>query len=511
MPGSHLAPAIVAIFGATGDLTKRKLIPALYNLFLDRQLPDKFVILGVARRGDRDGFLAAMEEALGKFSRRGKPDAEKYAEFAQRIQYVAIDFSDPRLYQEIRRIVDEAEREFGERASRVYYLSIPPEIFGDAADGLGNAGLAADRHRDRIVIEKPFGRDLESAEALNQRLLKNFSEGQIYRIDHYLGKETVQNILALRFGNTLFEPIWNRRYVDNVQITVAEEVGVETRGGYYETSGAVRDMVQNHLLQLLCMVAMEPLVSFDADEMRSKKVDVLKAARPLDPASRHSFAVRGQYGAGYAKGNAVCGYRQETGVDPQSSTETYVALKLYLDNWRWQNVPFYLRTGKRMARKLSQIVVNFLPVPHQMFPPSSGEDFEANRMIINIQPEEGISVKFQAKEPGSGMRLRTVSMDFNYEQAFHSESREAYETLLLEVIEGNTTLFMRADQEHYAWELLDPLLKAYEENPAANFPNYVAGTWGPESSDIMLARHGHAWYNPTPTVKPNYDCGSVEK
>jgi glucose-6-phosphate 1-dehydrogenase len=357
--------------------------------------------------------------------------------------------------------------------------------------------MAEHRTRDRIVIEKPFGRDLHSAEELNRQVLRSFSEGQVYRIDHYLGKETVQNILALRFGNVLYEPIWNRRYVDNVQITVAEDVGVEKRGGYYETSGALRDMVQNHLLQLMCLVAMEPLVSFEADEVRSKKVDVLKAVRPLDLRNRHEFSVRGQYGPGYAHGEAVPGYRHESGVAPDSTTETFVALKLYVDNWRWQNVPFYLRTGKRMPRKLSQVVINFCPVPHQMFPQES-DAFEQNRMIIDIQPEEGISVRFQAKEPGPGMRLRTVTMDFNYKETFHAQSREAYETLLLEAMKGDTTHFMREDQERRAWELLDPLLQMWDGKAATNFPNYVAGTWGPETADIMLARNGHSWYNPMP-------------
>lgn len=495
-------PAIVTIFGASGDLTKRKLVPALYNLFLDRQLPTKFAIIGISRVGETDVFRAAMQEAMAKYSRRGTPEAAKWAEFAGRIQYISGLFDDDNLYGTLAKRIAELEAEFGQPAAHVYYMSVPPNIFGFISDGLGKAGLCGDAHRDRIVIEKPFGRDLESAEALNDQLLRSFSENQIYRIDHYLGKETVQNIFAFRFANALYEPIWNRRYVDHVQITVSEDVGVEKRGGYYETSGALRDMVQNHLLQLLCIMAMEPVISFDADEVRNKKVDVLKAVRGLGKQDPHAYSVRGQYGPGFSNGENAPGYRQEHGVDPYSSTETYVALKLYVDNWRWQDVPFYLRTGKRLPRKLSQVVVNFRPVPHQMFPSDASDSFDSNRLIINIQPEEGIIQRFQAKEPGSGMRLRTVSMDFNYEDAFHMGSREAYETLLQEIIEGDTTLFMRDDQERYAWQIVEPLLERWQSTPASNFPNYAAGTWGPEAADTLLARDGRSWFNPMPTIKP---------
>ena len=332
---------------------------------------------------------------------------------------------------------------------------------------------------------------------MNKTLLASFDESQIYRIDHYLGKETVQNLMAFRFANTLFEPIWNRRYVDHVQITVSEEVGVEKRGGYYETSGALRDMIQNHLLQLMCLVATEPPVNFEANEVRNKKVDVLRAVRPI-PADRVShYCVRGQYGAGLVCNDVVPGYREEEGVDPASDIETYAAVKLYVDNWRWEDVPFYLRTGKRMPRKLSQIVVQFRPVPHRMFPADAADVFEPNRLIVNIQPEEGIVLKFEAKEPGSGMRLRNVSMDFNYGEAFHSQNREAYETLLQEVMEGDATLFMRNDQEHEAWKLVMPILEAWQSVPATSFPNYPAGTWGPEQADGLLARDGRGWFNPT--------------
>jgi glucose-6-phosphate 1-dehydrogenase len=495
MQQTALKPAIIAIFGATGDLTKRKLIPALYNLFLDNHLPTQFRVVAVGRQSDHEAFVNTMFESIAKYSRRGAADPVKWKEFTSRLQYIVGDFQDQTLYKKLKKIIDEDEREYKCECSRIYYLSVPPSIFSRISDGLGSVGLSQARDRDRIVIEKPFGRDLESSEELNEHLLASFQERQIYRIDHYLGKETVQNMFAFRFANALWEPIWNRRYVDSVQITVAEDVGVESRGGYYETSGALRDMVQNHLLQLMTIVAMEPLVGFEANEVRNKKVDVLKAVRPLGAQEPHTYAVRGQYGPGTYGGELVTGYRQEQGVDPLSSTETFVALKLYIDNWRWQDVPFYLRTGKRLPRKVSEIVIDFRPVPHQMFPRGSTDSFDSNRMVINIQPDEGISLRFQAKEPGAGMRLRTVSMGFDYTEAFHAQSREAYETLLQEVIVGDPALFMRDDQERIAWQIVQPLLDYWSSTPASNFPNYLAGTWGPEISDVLLARDGRSWHN----------------
>ncbi|HTQ09772.1 MAG TPA: glucose-6-phosphate dehydrogenase [Fimbriimonadaceae bacterium] len=496
MPNNHKQPTIFCIFGAGGDLSKRKLFPALYNLFIDRALPEKFSIVGLARSCDLEPFQNHMRDAVEEFSRQKIKDEKKWSDFAANIHFLCGEFGDEALYKDLFKFIADLEKQWGCEAVHVYYMSVPPSIVEMISDNLDKAHLAKERKRERLVIEKPFGRDLESADDLNRRLLRTWHENQIFRIDHYLGKETVQNLLAFRFGNALYEPIWNRNYIDHVQVTVAEEVGVEKRGGYYDHAGALRDMIQNHLLQLMCMVAMEPPVSFNADEVRNKKVDVLKAIRPLTPETVPFSAVRGQYGHGNICGVDVPGYREEEGVDPHSQTETYAAVKLYIDNWRWQDVPFYLRTGKRLEARISQIIIAFRPVPHQMFPLTAAETIEPNRMVINIQPEEEIILRFQAKEPGTGMYLRTASMDFRYQDEFQTASPEAYETLLYDVMVGDGTLFMRDDQEHAAWKVVTPILEVWENTPAFSMPNYAAGSWGPSAANTMLAQAGHNWFSP---------------
>lgn len=384
-------------------------------------------------------------------------------------------------------------KEWGAKVHRIFYMATPPSMFGEIPEYLGKAGLARDREWARIVVEKPIGYDLESARALNAILAANFEESQIFRIDHYLGKETVQNILAFRFANPLFEPIWNRRYVDCVTITVAEEVGVEHRGGYYDHAGALRDMVQNHLMQLLCLVAMEPMVSFDADEIRNKKVDVLHAVRPIHRDAVGQCAVRGRYGEAGAGSNKMPGYREEDGVAPDSQTETFAALRLFVDNWHWQDVPFYLRTGKRLPRQVSEVCIQFRAVPHQSFPPEASLGWQPSQLVMSIQPEEGIVLGFQAKYPGPKMQLRPVNMRFSYRESFAVSSPDAYETLLWDVMKNDATLFIRADQVEAAWRLLMPVLEVWKATPPDDFLNYTAGAWGPEPMQELLAQSGHHW------------------
>jgi glucose-6-phosphate 1-dehydrogenase len=491
-------PTVLVIFGATGDLTWRKLGPALYDLFLDKWSPAQFSLIGVARSTIREEeFRARLRDGIDRFSRRGRADSGQWQTFASGVTFQAGDLADQRLYAALADRLARQERAWGTAAAHIFYLATPPTAVETIARGLSAAGLAGDHGRARIVVEKPFGEDLASARALNRILGAAFEESQIYRIDHYLGKETVQNILAFRFANALFEPVWNRRYIDHVQITVGETVGVERRGGYYDHSGALRDMIQNHLLQVLCLIAMEPPLRMTADGIRNKKVDVLRAIRPIAPAEVAHVAVRGQYGNGESDGQPVPAYRSEPGVAKDSSTETFAAVQLFLDNWRWQGVPCYLRTGKRLPAKVSEISIQFRPVPHQAFPPRAVEHWQPNRLIVRIQPDEGILVRFQAKYPGPIMRLDPVDMLFSYGQTFRASSPDAYETLLWDVMRGDATLFMRDDQVEAAWEVVTPILDAWQGIPAAEFPNYAAGSWGPSAADALLARDGRRWMLPT--------------
>ncbi len=492
------APCVMVIFGATGDLTKRKLIPALCNLAQDDVLPKQFAIVGFATNDfDTPSFRKMLAEEIPKYV--STPiDPKLWDWMSERIYYVKGDFLDPEAYKRLDQQINEADKRHNALGNRFFYLAVAPRFFSPIAQMLGQCCLTKEEsgHWARVIIEKPFGHDLESAKKLNQELNQVLTEKQIYRIDHYLGKETVQNVMVFRFSNNIIEPLWNRNYVDHVQITAAETVGVEHRGGFYETAGALRDMVPNHLFQLLTMTAMEPPISFGADEVRNKQAEVLHAVQPLDPEDVLKNMVRGQYGAGMIDGQRVVGYRSEPDVAPDSNTETFVALKLQIDNWRWAGVPFYLRTGKRLARRMTEIVIQFRRTPFVLFRNTTVKNLETNRLVIHIQPDEGISLSFGAKVPGSVMKLGLVNMDFDYHTYFGAEHSTGYERLLRDCMAGDATLFQRADMVEAGWSVIQPILDVWHALPARGFPNYAAGSWGPIEADELLEKDGRSWRRP---------------
>ncbi len=486
-------PTALVIFGGTGDLAHRKLLPALYNLAHEGALPERFELIGVARRAQRhEDFRAMARESIERFSRR-RPDPDVLEGLIADMRYVPGSFDDDNVYGEI----DAALREFDDRAgqhlNRIFYLSTAPQFFPVVAGKLGAAGLqrAVDAST-RLVVEKPFGYDLASARRLNAQVLDVFDESQVFRIDHYLGKETVQNLMALRFANALFEPVWNRNYIDSVQITAAEDIGIEGRAGYYEGAGALRDLVQNHMLQLLALLTMEPPTAFEANRLRNEKLKVLEAIVPPAVDDVPSMAVRAQYGPGVVGGAQVPGYREEEGVAPDSRTETYAALRLHVSNWRWSGVPFYLRTGKQLARKLTEIAVTLKPVPHLAFQSTGSVGVQANQIILTVQPDEGVSVSLGAKIPGPRMRIRPVNMEFRYGTSFLSESPEAYERLILDAMRGDATLFTRNDEIEALWGIVDPILTAWHQDISSPIPQYPAGSAGPPDADRLLDE-GRRW------------------
>ncbi|MEO8582976.1 MAG: glucose-6-phosphate dehydrogenase [Flavitalea sp.] len=485
---------VFIIYGATGDLCSRKLAPALYNLFADNHMPQQFVVIGAGRTplSDED-FRNRLLEGVNSFSRSGKVDAEKWAAFAAHLFYLSADFKNPASYIPFKNKIEDYQKEWKQHICIIHYLAVAPTLFTVIAENIATISTGALKEHTRIVIEKPFGYDLDSAKSLNKLLTGIFSEDQIYRIDHYLGKETVQNIMAFRFANAILEPIWNRNYIEHVQISVTEQIGVEGRGEYYEGSGALRDMIQNHILQLLCLVAMEPPVSFNAEEVRTKKTDVLHAMRRFNSADLRNRSVRGQYTKGWMKGVEVPAYTEEKGVNKESNTETFAAIKFFIDNWRWQGVPFFVRTGKRLAQSASVITIQFRELSHFVFPPETMESLQQNRLIISIQPEMSIRLQVLAKRPGLDMLLNPVDMVFDYNSSYTSYTPEAYETLLLDIMLGDQTLFMRGDQVEAAWDLLMPLLYSWTNKKSLNFPNYAAGSWGPEAAEALIAADGFHW------------------
>ncbi|MCE9590624.1 MAG: glucose-6-phosphate dehydrogenase [Planctomycetes bacterium] len=502
-------PCIVVIFGASGDLTKRKLIPSLYDLYVGKQLPETFAVLGVSRTPmSDDEFRGHLLEQAKKFAHHY--DDKTWAEFAPMVHYHAGDSTQAEAFGPLKARIAELAKQHRTGDNVILYLSMAPQLYEPTIVNIGAAGMVTEGKAwcsinrepswQRIIIEKPFGHDRESAAHLNRVLGRVFEEESIYRIDHYLGKETVQNLLVFRFANTIFEPIWNRNYIDHVQVTAAETVGVEGRGGYYDSpsGGALSDMIQSHLLQVMAVVAMEPPVTMRADDIRLEKTKVLIGARDITTDMIPKMAVRGQYGPGQNEGTAVPGYRQEKGVNPASQTDTFAALQVHIDTWRWGGVPFYLRSGKRMAKKLTEIVIYFKPTPHALFREQAMKKngIPPNQIVINVQPDEGIRLRFEGKVPGAGMNMKSVEMDFDYVKQFKAKPPEAYATLLLDAMRGDQTLYKHRNEIEEAWRIVQPVAEHWRENPQDDLPNYAAGTWGPSAADVMMARDGRHWHNP---------------
>lgn len=489
----------IIIFGASGDLTQRKLIPALFHLCKGNLLPDRWYVVGVGRTGmDDEKFRKTVATSLDGISVGDATDPSLQDSFISRFHYLPGDSQNPRYYASLQKRLIRLDEHYKTDGNRLFYLATPPILYSEIIRQLGVAGLnqSSERGWTRIIIEKPFGSDLASAQALNKQVRAVFREEQVYRIDHFLGKEAVQNILFFRFANAIFEPIWNRNYIDHVQITASETVGVERRAGYYEGAGALRDMFQNHLLQLLCIVAMEPPASFEAEAIRDEKTKVLRSIRPISTAEVNRFAVRGQYQTGLIEERPMVGYRSEPGVAPQSNVETFAALKVYVDNWRWQGVPFYLRSGKRLAKKATEIAIEFKQIPHLLFKPLLSEKIQPNTLVLSVQPSEGISLTFQAKRPGAKLCMGSVTMDFNYHGAFQVASPDAYERLLLDCLAGDPMLFSREDWIDWSWSILTPILERWKESAAVSLANYEAGTWGPKEADELIERDGRHWRSP---------------
>ena len=492
-------PTVVVIFGASGDLTARKLIPAVYNLSHDNLLPADFFLVGYGRKPIPDEeFRTLATDAIKEFSRR-EMSPEVWARIAPHTSYVAGGYDEKPAFDRLAAHIAEIEKKIGREVQVLFYISTPPSVFAPILLNLGASGLAGkylgQSHHAKVIIEKPFGKDLTSARELNATIRSVFEEHQVYRIDHYLGKETVQDLLVQRFANSIFEPLWNRNFIDSVQITVAEEVGVGTRGGYYEQSGCLRDMIQNHTMQLLALTAMEPPVSMDAEAVRDEKVKVLKAIQPLDLGADGDIA-RAQYAAGMMAGKAVPGYLQEGGIAPESATETYAAIRLSINNWRWQGVPFYLRSGKRMARRVSEIAINFKRPPGTLFSKGVAHDLAANTLSFQIQPDEGLSLILNTKIPGLETRTQPVKMSFRYATTFGSNTPEAYERLVLDAMIGDGTLFIRGDEAETSWKIYTPVLDHWKAEGRKGMDSYAAGSWGPPGADALLAKHSHSWRQP---------------